>query len=208
MRFRRTVALAMLTITLVVPLVTSSTPVHAAAIVCIDPGHGGSETGSSGGGILEKDLNLNVAFKLGDVLRGRGYGVVYTRTDDTNPSRTARAQYCNSVQATVLISVHHNGNSDASVDYTTALYQKRVDRAFAAAISKAIAPVTSGSTPRTGQFASAVLLKSDMPATISEGYFLTNPGEQVKLSDFTGSCAYCQTEAVAIADGIKAYLGV
>jgi len=187
--------------------------VQAGVLVCIDPGHGGSETGSSGGGILEKDLNLNVAFKLGAELERRaGYAVAYTRTDDTNPSRTARAQFCNSVQATVLISVHHNGSSDPTVDYTTALYQKRVDKALAAAISKAVAPATTSSSPRTGQFASAVLLKSDMPATISEGYFLTNPGEQTKLSDFSpadyGSCAYCQTEAVAIADGIGAYLGV
>ena len=211
MRFRRTVALAMLTITLVVPLVTSSTPVHAAAIVCIDPGHGGSETGSSGGGILEKDLNLNVARKLGDVLVSRDYAVEFTRTDDSNPSRTARAQFCNSKQATVLISVHHNGSSDPAVDYTTALYQKRIDKALAAAVSQAVARDATGLMSRTGQFASAVLLKSDMPATISEGYFLTSTAEQAKLTDFdllTGSCSYCQTEAEAIANGVKAYLGL
>jgi len=208
MRFHRTLALAML----MVMLATSSTPVHAATLVCIDPGHGSSEIGSSGGGILEKDLNLNVALKLGGVLQGRGYSVVYTRTDDTtNPTRTARAQFCNTAGATVLISVHHNGSSDPAVDYTTALYQKRVDKALAASISTAVAPATTGSAPRTGQFASAVLLKSDMPATISEGYFLTSPTEQAKLGDFSstnyGSCTYCQTEAVAIAKGIDAYLG-
>ena len=181
---------------------------QTAVLVCIDPGHGGSETGSSGGGILEKDLNLNVAFNLGAELQSRGYAFVYTRTDDTNPSRTARAQFCNAAGATVLISVHHNGSSNTTTNYTTALYQKRVDKPLAAAVSQAVAPATTGSTPRTGQFASAVLLKSDMPATISEGYFLTNPGEQVKLSDFTGSCTYCQTEAAAIANGISAYLGV
>ena len=178
--------------------------------MCIDPGHGGSESGTSGGGILEKHLNLNVAFKLGGVLQGPGYGygIVYTRTDDSNPSRTARAQFCNGMGATVLISVHHNGSSDPAVDYTTALYQKRIDKPLAAAISQAVAPATTGSAPRTGQFASAVLLKSDMPATISEGYFLTNPAEQAKLGDFfTGSCTYCQTEAAAIAEGISAYLG-
>jgi len=183
--------------------------------VCIDPGHGGSESGTSGGGILEKHLNLNVAFKLGGVLQGPGYGygIVYTRTDDSNPSRTARAQFCNAAGATVLISVHHNGSSDPAVDYTTALYQKRIDKALAAAVSQAVARDATGLMSRTGQFASAVLLKSDMPATISEGYFLTSTAEQAKLTDFdllTGSCSYCQTEAEAeaIANGVKAYLGL
>ncbi len=171
--------------------------------VCLDPGHGGTDIGTANGGILEKDLNLQVALRLGPVLEASGYIVFYTRTDDSNPSRTERAQYCNSVGASILVSVHHNGSSNAATDYTTALYQKRIDKPLATVISQAVAPATSGSQPRIGQFASGVLVKSDMPATISEGYFLTNTVELAKLNDTTRD--YRQEEAQALATGVAAY---
>jgi len=171
--------------------------------VCLDPGHGGTDTGTANGGIVEKDLNLDVARRLGPLLEASGYAVFYTRTGDTNPSRTERAQYCNSVGASILVSVHHNGSSNAATDYTTALYQKQIDKPLATVISRAVAPATSGSPPRIGQFASGVLIKSDMPATISESYFLTNNAELAKLNDPTRD--YRQEEAQALARGIVAY---
>ncbi len=175
----------------------------ASRSVCLDPGHGGTDVGTANGGILEKDLNLQVALRLGPVLEASGYIVFYTRTDDSNPSRTERAQYCNSVGASILVSVHHNGSSNAATDYTTALYQKRIDKPLATVISQAVAPATSGSQPRIGQFASGVLVKSDMPATISESYFLTNNAELAKLNDATRD--YRLEEAQALANGGVAY---
>jgi len=175
----------------------------ASRSVCLDPGHGGTDVGTANGGILEKDLNLQVALRLGPMLEASGYIVFYTRTDDSNPSRTERAQYCNSVGASILVSVHHNGSSNAATDYTTALYQKRIDKPLATVISQAVAPATSGSQPRIGQFASGVLVKSDMPATISESYFLTNNAELAKLNDATRD--YRLEEAQALANGGVAY---
>lgn len=55
------------------------------------------------------------------------------------------------------------------------------------------------------QFASGVLIKSDMPATISEGFFLTNTHEY-NLLTASGSTRR-QDEAQAIYNGIVAYLG-
>lgn len=190
------------------------TRAQTATIICIDPGHGGSDTGTSGGGILEKQLNLAVAVRLGDVLGANGHGYSFTRQSDLGLSNTQRAQACNAAGATVLISVHHNGGKSATTDYSTALYQKRVDKALARAIVAAVAPVTSGVNNGIMQFASAVLIKSDMPATISEGYFLTNPTEQARLTDFARApsdprttCGYCDQEAQALAAGIATYLG-
>jgi N-acetylmuramoyl-L-alanine amidase len=171
--------------------------------VCIDPGHGGADTGTSNGGILEKDLNLDVALRLGGILEGQGYVVHYTRTDDASPSRSERAQYCNSKGASILVSVHHNGSSNPATDYSTALYQKRIDRALARSVVDAVAAGLG--TPNRGimQFASGVLVKSDMPATISEGYFLTNNDQLAKLNDPTRD--YRQEEAQALSNGIAAY---
>ena len=49
----------------------------------IDAGHGGEDSGAVGkNGRLEKDLNLEIAYTVGALLSERGYGVIYTRTED------------------------------------------------------------------------------------------------------------------------------
>ena len=51
--------------------------------VVIDAGHGGEDGGtSSAAGVLEKDLNLSVAFALRDLFDAAGIPVVMTRTED------------------------------------------------------------------------------------------------------------------------------
>lgn len=56
----------------------SSTPT-----VIIDAGHGGEDGGAVGSdGTFEKDLNLDIALLLGDLLRERGVNVIMTRTED------------------------------------------------------------------------------------------------------------------------------
>ncbi len=191
---------------LVLSLVLVAFPANAAGeSVCIDPGHGGSDTGTSGGGILEKDLNLDVALELGTILSTNGYDVFYTRTDDISLGNSGRAKYCNSVGASILVSVHHNGASNPDTDYSTALYQKRIDRDLARAVTGSVSAALGIPNKGITQFASGVLVKSDMPATISEGYFLTNPEEQSRLKD--SSRDYRYEEALAIYQGIVAYLG-
>ena len=52
-------------------------------LVIIDAGHGGEDPGAIGiSGVYEKDLNLEIAFTLGEMLEERGFAVLYTRVDD------------------------------------------------------------------------------------------------------------------------------
>ena len=52
-------------------------------IIIIDAGHGGEDPGAIGSnGIYEKDLNLEIALQIGEMLEKEGYAVIYTRTDD------------------------------------------------------------------------------------------------------------------------------
>ena len=52
-------------------------------LVIIDAGHGGEDCGAIGkNGVYEKDLNLEIAFLLGQRLSEMGYAVIYTRTND------------------------------------------------------------------------------------------------------------------------------
>jgi len=145
--------------------------------VCIDPGHGGSDTGAINGDIYEKNINLEVADLLRDMLEKNGYGVFMTRESDVYKTNADRYNYCNSKNTEILISIHHNGSTDTSIDYTTALYMKTADTELAKEVSKTVSEELSLTNKGISRFASGVLLKSYMPATISEGFFLTNSDE-------------------------------
>src|SRR3972149_4515888 len=95
--------------------------------VCIDPGHGGSDIGASNNEILEKDLNLDVADRLAALLTSNRYVVYQTRTDDSTLSNNYRYTFCNSNGASILVSIHHNGSTNSSIDYSLGLYMKKVD---------------------------------------------------------------------------------
>ena len=78
--------------------------------IVIDPGHGGHDTGSIGrGGLREKDVALDIAHRLGDLLEERlGADVIYTRTTDEFISLNERPRIANSEEADLFISIHCN----------------------------------------------------------------------------------------------------
>ena len=56
-------------------------------VIIVDAGHGGFDGGAvADDGTVEKDLNLQIALKLNDMLRIAGYKTILTRTDDTPTS--------------------------------------------------------------------------------------------------------------------------
>ncbi|MDP9374342.1 MAG: N-acetylmuramoyl-L-alanine amidase [Chloroflexota bacterium] len=171
--------------------------------VCIDPGHGGSDPGTSNRGILEKDLNLDVANRLTALLRAGGYTVYQTRTLDQTLSNNDRYTFCNAQQTTILVSVHHNGSSNPAVDYSMALYMKKPDVSLARALVDAVAGELHLPNNGISRFSSGVLLKSTMPAAISEGFFLTSSSEYALLTDPNSTRG--QDEAQALYNGIVAY---
>jgi N-acetylmuramoyl-L-alanine amidase len=86
--------------------------VRAVPRVVIDAGHGGPDGGgpmrTNGGRIHEKDVTLQIAFRVGDILRARGVEVIYTRTTDTLIALSERGQIANHAGADVFISIHVN----------------------------------------------------------------------------------------------------
>ena len=84
--------------------------------IVIDAGHGGHDTGTIGvDGILEKDVVLDVALRVGKLLHDRlGAEVVYTRSDDTFIPLETRTAIANKAQADLFLSIHANSSSDAS----------------------------------------------------------------------------------------------
>lgn len=78
--------------------------------VCIDPGHGDYDVGTTSldGKRLEKDDNLAVALKVRDYLDEAGAVVVMTRDDDTFLSLEERCQFANKASADLFVSLHRN----------------------------------------------------------------------------------------------------
>jgi len=83
--------------------------------IVIDAGHGGHDTGTIGPtGLMEKDLCLDVALRLGKIIEQRlpGADVVYTRSDDTFVPLEERTNMANQAKADLFISIHANSSRD------------------------------------------------------------------------------------------------
>lgn len=110
-----------------------SQPGLAGKRIVIDPGHGGTDTGTATPwGMAEKEANLQISLLLAKLLEADGARVLLLRTDDTpaqipeamrqvwNPPATGirelstRAAISNWYDADLLVSVHHNGGGSGS----------------------------------------------------------------------------------------------
>ena len=83
--------------------------------IVIDAGHGGHDTGTIGPtGLMEKDLCLDVALRLGKIIQQHlpSAEVVFTRDDDTFIPLERRTEIANEAKADLFISVHANSSQD------------------------------------------------------------------------------------------------
>ena len=80
--------------------------------VVIDAGHGGHDQGTeSPKGLLEKDLVLDVALRVGKLVEERmGAEVIYTRSDDTFIPLEGRTALANEKKADLFLSIHANSS--------------------------------------------------------------------------------------------------
>jgi len=92
--------------------------------VVIDAGHGGHDTGTIGPhGLMEKDLALDVALRLGKLITSRlGAEVVYTRSDDVFIPLEERTRIANREKADLFISIHANSSPEASASGVETYY--------------------------------------------------------------------------------------
>jgi N-acetylmuramoyl-L-alanine amidase len=79
-------------------------------VVVIDAGHGGKDPGTTENECKEKDINLQVALRLGDLLKNnlKGVKVVYTRDKDEYLTLQQRADKANNAKGNIFISIHTN----------------------------------------------------------------------------------------------------
>ncbi len=83
--------------------------------IVIDAGHGGHDTGTIGPtGLMEKDLCLDVALRLGKLIQQKlpDTEIVYTRSDDTFIPLEERTHIANETKADLFVSIHANSSPD------------------------------------------------------------------------------------------------
>ncbi|MEM9380707.1 MAG: N-acetylmuramoyl-L-alanine amidase [Planctomycetota bacterium] len=170
------------------------TPLGAGAPirVFIDAGHGGTDPGAIGNGIVEKEINLDVALRLrelliadtADTFGGGEWEVRMTRTGDSTVSLSQRTAAANAWPADRFVSIHHNAFSSSAANGTeTFSFANGTVSANLRDLVQDELINALGLTDRGGKTANFfVLRETTMPAVLSEGGFLTNPGDAAALS--------------------------
>lgn len=158
-------------------------------IICLDPGHGGTDVGAigkkSGKDIYEKDITLSIALPLRDLLTAAGAKVIMTRTTDKDvygPWSTsvqelqARCDVANKANADAFVSIHIDSFSNGSVDGTTAYYYGKTGKDLLLAQMMHQATMSGLAIPDRGVKSNDfyVNVNTKMPSVLMEMGFITN----------------------------------
>ena len=180
---------------------------------CLDPGHGGTDPGATAGALVEKELNLDIAQRVSALLGSTFFNVTLTRNDNnTTLGNSARAQICNAANAQLVLSIHLNASTDRTVDYVWFFYGKpQKDKAFTAQMDASYRITDANGNcclvhKVITNFANGTLLKSNAPAALAEGLFMSNAQEQALLAS-TDASSRRQQIAEQLVAGIRAFAG-
>ncbi|MEY9097080.1 N-acetylmuramoyl-L-alanine amidase [Paenibacillus sp. RC84] len=175
----------------------------------IDPGHGDTDPGALGNGLVEKQLTLKLAQRIGAYLGDRAE-VIYTRTTDKFVSLSDRATFANKLGADYFLSVHINkggGTGFESFVYLgadkgqTATVRSKIHAKVAAVFAK------YGLRDRGKKEADfAVVRETKMPAVLLEYGFLDSAIDSALLKNdkFLDELARATAEGLAEAFGLPA----
>ncbi len=168
--------------------------------VVIDAGHGGHDRGGiPGQRVAEKDMTLDVAQRLRNVLAASGYRVVMTRDSDVFVPLGTRVAIANSYRNAIFVCVHFNATNRTGASGIETYFYSRDSLPLASAIHHFVvggAPSASRGVRRRGYY---VLRRTNIPAVLVECGFLTNPTEAA----YAQTASYRQKLAEEIAAGVR-----
>ncbi len=205
-----------------------SAMLDGAVTVLIDAGHGLMDVGAINeenlGSVTEADINFSVASKLADTLTSRGYAVIMSHDGEFQPEveyddgketygPSERAEFSNTTEADIFISIHCDSFPTNTDVYGTRIYypvntpnSTKLDKQLASSVGDAVNkafPYAKEVILRDmhGEECYTVLYKTVVPSILVECGFITNKSDAEKLLD-----AEWQTDfATSLADGIDEY---
>ena len=195
-------------------------------VVVLDPGHGGQDSGAMVGGLVEKDLALDIAQRVDRLLQIQGMATVMTRMGDSYCSLAERAALTNRIPDCIMVSIHFNQGDKAGSSGIETYYADRQvtpggrmiswlpflqraalqlpnleSQSLAGCLQEALITRTQAVDRGTKAEQFFVIAKVSRPAVLVEGGFLSNKAETARLS----SADYRDRMAGAISEGIFRY---
>jgi N-acetylmuramoyl-L-alanine amidase len=180
-------------------------PSLRAPVVAIDAGHGGRDPGAIGPtGLQEKDVVLDIAQRVRELLVRAGVRVVMTRETDTYVDLPDRPRTAKQQGASVLVSIHANASTRSAVAGSETYYLSPQSLVLAQLIQEELGrvPGLANRGVRTANF--LVLREADMPAVLVEVAYLSNADEEARLRQ----AAFRQRLAEAIGRAVQRFLAV
>lgn len=194
----------LLSMLLVLPI--SATSHLTGKIIALDAGHGSSETDIGATGycngtpIKEVDVNLKVRSELKTKLETDGAFVFEV---PQSSSRKERVEAAEAAGASVLISIHHNGSTDVTTNYTQTFITQNSDKKLANPIHKALVAVLGLTDAGIKNGGYGMTVYGSIPSILTEAYFITDTDE---ACDFlTVEQSRVQQEVGAFYNGLNTY---
>ena len=190
--------------------------------IILDPGHGGEDPGATVGDLKEKDLNLEIAKMLYDILTENGNNVVMTRSDDVllyNRGEESKKKYhdirnrkaiAESYQNGIFISLHMNKFPASYCKGLQTFYSENnpQSRILADLIQKDICLLQTDNrrTIKSGNSTIYLMEKLTMPSVLIECGFLSNSDEAKLLQDDEYKKALVFSLYCSISDYLENYI--
>ena len=187
---------------------SSSEPEHTGYdfTVCIDPGHGGDDSGAQDktGKRLEKDDTLNVSLKLRDELEALGVNVAMTRETDEFLTLDEICKKANDSKADLFISIHRNSGDEVNkgVEIWVNNHEPESDILLASNILSALDEVGISKNREVGfgfigdSYSNyQVNRQTHMPSCLVELGFITNDADNKLLDEHIGEYAHAMAQA-------------
>ncbi|MBI5544535.1 MAG: N-acetylmuramoyl-L-alanine amidase [Deltaproteobacteria bacterium] len=192
---------------LAVALVGARAQAQSQYLICVDPGHGGTDSGALGCGLSEKDINLDTALRLRTLLQEVGFNVIMTRDSDVAVALAQRTDYANAQAATRFVAIHSNAGGGTGIETycDTAATSASEDWKLATTIQTEMCAAWPLRDRGLKQATFHVLVDTTMPATLTEMGFIDmcTPDAQ-----YLGDGAHRQEAALAHLRALQIHLGL
>ena len=181
-----------------VTAIAESAPVLRENTIIIDAGHGGVDGGATScTGVLESNLNLQIALRLDDLMHLLGYQTVMIRTDDISvytegetiaekkvSDLKERVRIVNERENAILISIHQNTFSDSRFGGAQVFYAATEGSyELAQTLQKTFVTILNPGSNRKSKKANGIYLMKQIQTigVLIECGFLSNPEEEAML---------------------------
>lgn len=164
--------------------------------ICLDPGHGGSDSGANAFGQKESALTLKIANYCKEELEKYDVNVVMTRTTDTRPSENAaqdlidRVMVAKKAGASYIISIHLNSSENTSAHGAEVYFPNTSGNASLSSNGQALAKAIQSQLVALGLYDRGIKIRNYMDGSTS-----SNPNSSDR--DYYGIIRYAKEQNIS-----------